>query len=207
MVRLEEPQLPTFSKVSRLHRRSSSPPTKPTFARFSAIFETTIAPLTGLGNGKSRRQCRSLQLQLLAYNLSNFIRTLALPKAGEPWSLTSLLEKLGHAHPRPRQNRHMDKHVPVDGSVLITTETTPERISSRLFCGRRRVGIARVYGVALLPLYGAAVIERFGIDDNRAAPRERFSALLTVRKICAVPPPIVNRRSSPTMRSSGRLRE
>jgi len=31
---------------------------------------------------------------MLAYNLGNFMRTLALPKAAEPWSLTSLRDKL-----------------------------------------------------------------------------------------------------------------
>ena len=48
-----------------------------------------------------RLSCRSfaanavrLQLHALAYNLSNFMRTLALPKAVEPWSLTSLRKKL-----------------------------------------------------------------------------------------------------------------
>ena len=34
-----------------------------------------------------------LQLHVLA-NLGNFMRTLALPKTAEPWSLTSLREKL-----------------------------------------------------------------------------------------------------------------
>jgi hypothetical protein len=29
-------------------------------------------------------------LHALAYNLGNFMRTLAMPKAAEPWSLTSL---------------------------------------------------------------------------------------------------------------------
>ena len=49
----------------------------------------------------TRLSCRSfaanavrLQLDVLAYNLGNFIRTLAIPKAAEPWSLTSLREKL-----------------------------------------------------------------------------------------------------------------
>jgi hypothetical protein len=49
----------------------------------------------------TRLSCRSfaanavrLQLHVLAYNLGNFIRTLAIPKAAEPWSLTSLREKL-----------------------------------------------------------------------------------------------------------------
>ncbi|HEY4862113.1 MAG TPA: IS1380 family transposase [Xanthobacteraceae bacterium] len=35
-----------------------------------------------------------LQLHALAYNLGNFLRTLAMPKTAEPWSLTSLREKL-----------------------------------------------------------------------------------------------------------------
>jgi len=35
-----------------------------------------------------------LQLHALAYNLGNFMRTLAMPKTAEPWSLTSLKEKL-----------------------------------------------------------------------------------------------------------------
>ena len=35
-----------------------------------------------------------LQLHALAYNLANFMRTLALPETAKNWSLTSLWEKL-----------------------------------------------------------------------------------------------------------------
>jgi hypothetical protein len=49
----------------------------------------------------TRLSCRTfaanavhLQLHALAYNLGNFMRTLALPETTEPWSLTSLREKL-----------------------------------------------------------------------------------------------------------------
>ena len=49
----------------------------------------------------TRLSCRSfaanavrLQLHALAYNLGNFLRTLAMPKTAEPWSLTSRREKL-----------------------------------------------------------------------------------------------------------------
>jgi hypothetical protein len=49
----------------------------------------------------TRLSCRTfaanavrLQLHALAYNLGNFMRTLAMPKAVERWSLTSLREKL-----------------------------------------------------------------------------------------------------------------
>jgi hypothetical protein len=49
----------------------------------------------------TRLSCRTfaanavrLQLHVLAYNLGNFMRTLAIPKTAQPWSLTSLREKL-----------------------------------------------------------------------------------------------------------------
>jgi len=49
----------------------------------------------------TRLSCRTfaanavrLQLHALAYNLGNFMRTLAMPTAAERWSLTSLREKL-----------------------------------------------------------------------------------------------------------------
>jgi len=53
-------------------------------------------------NAINGRDCRGafaanavrLQLRALAYNLSNFVRTLAMPKTAQPWSLTSLREKL-----------------------------------------------------------------------------------------------------------------
>jgi hypothetical protein len=35
-----------------------------------------------------------LQFHVLVYNLGNFMRTLAMPKTAQPWSLTSLREKL-----------------------------------------------------------------------------------------------------------------
>jgi hypothetical protein len=49
----------------------------------------------------TRLSCRTfaanavrLQLHVLAYNIGNFMRTLAMPKTAQPWSLTSLREKL-----------------------------------------------------------------------------------------------------------------
>ena len=52
-------------------------------------------------NKWTRLSCRTfaanavrLQLHALAYNLGNLMRTLAMLKAAEPWSLTSLREKL-----------------------------------------------------------------------------------------------------------------
>jgi hypothetical protein len=49
----------------------------------------------------TRLSCRTfaanavrLQLHALAYNLGNFMRTVAMPGTAQPWSLTSLREKL-----------------------------------------------------------------------------------------------------------------
>ncbi len=47
------------------------------------------ASRSGLQSGAVR-----LQLHALAYNLANFMRTLALPKEVEHWSLSTLREKL-----------------------------------------------------------------------------------------------------------------
>ena len=41
-----------------------------------------------------RHNAVRLQLHALAYNLANFLRSLALPKEVEQWSLTTLREKL-----------------------------------------------------------------------------------------------------------------
>ena len=43
---------------------------------------------------RSARNAVRLQLHALAYNLGNFMRTLALPDSVEQWSLTTLREKL-----------------------------------------------------------------------------------------------------------------
>jgi hypothetical protein len=46
-----------------------------------------------------------LQLHALAYNIANFLHTLALPKEIEQWSLTTLGEKLVKIGTR-RRSRH-----------------------------------------------------------------------------------------------------
>ncbi len=49
---------------------------------------------TRLSCRKIRDNAVRLQLHALAYNLANFMRTLALPKEVEHWLLTTLREKL-----------------------------------------------------------------------------------------------------------------
>jgi hypothetical protein len=62
--------------------------------------EQFIKEENGTSKG-ARLSCRTfaanavrLQLHVLAYNLGNLMRTLAMPKSVEPWSLTRLSEKL-----------------------------------------------------------------------------------------------------------------
>ena len=82
----------------RLHRNNLSRPAERYNQRGTA--EQWIKE--GKGAIKwTRLSCRSfaanavrLQLHALAYNLGNFLRTLALPEAVKQWSLTSLKEKL-----------------------------------------------------------------------------------------------------------------
>ena len=50
--------------------------------------------LTRLSCHAFRHNAVRLQLHALAYNLANFLRTLALPERAEHWSLTTLREKL-----------------------------------------------------------------------------------------------------------------
>jgi hypothetical protein len=68
------------------------------------LLRGTAGQCIGEGKGAikwTRLSCRSfaanavrLQLHVLAYNLNNLMRTLATPKTAEPWSLTSLHEKM-----------------------------------------------------------------------------------------------------------------
>ena len=72
----------------------------------TAFVSLSLTAGNGAENGKgaikwTRLSCRTfaanavrLQLHVLAYDLGNFMRTLAMPKAAGPWSLASLREKL-----------------------------------------------------------------------------------------------------------------
>ena len=79
------------ARIRRLH--SPSP-------RFSYSSEQHIKEgknainWTRLSCRKFRNNAVRLQLHALAYNLGNFMRTLALPKEVEHWSMTTLRDKL-----------------------------------------------------------------------------------------------------------------
>ena len=87
--------------ATRCGRAAASPPTGVPFQTFQrGWFEQYIK------EGKNaikwtRLSCRTfaanavrLQLHVLAYNIGNFMRTLAMPKTVKRWSMTSLREKL-----------------------------------------------------------------------------------------------------------------
>jgi hypothetical protein len=81
---------------------ASSSPTWHGRPSASSRSTTSVARRSKEGKGAikwTRLSCRTfaanaVRLHVLAYNLGNFMRTLALPKAAEPWSLTNLREKL-----------------------------------------------------------------------------------------------------------------
>jgi hypothetical protein len=52
------------------------------------------APAEGRAGHSFRHNAVRLQLHALAYNLANFLRSLALPREVEQWSLTTFREKL-----------------------------------------------------------------------------------------------------------------
>jgi hypothetical protein len=71
-----------------------------------------------------------LQLHALAYNLANFMRTLALPEEVEHWSLTTLREKLGQDR-RPHRAPWPLRGVPAgrgrDAAVAVRVHPAPDR--------------------------------------------------------------------------------
>lgn len=79
------------------HRSESAPalPSDEVFGSDKWIKEGKNAiRWTRLSCRRFRHDAVRLQLHAFAYNLGNFIRTLALPDAVEQWSLTTLREKL-----------------------------------------------------------------------------------------------------------------
>jgi hypothetical protein len=87
--------------ATRRGRAAASPPTGVPLQTFQWGWSEQYIK-EGKGAIKwTRLSCRTfaanavrLQLHALAYNLGNFMRTLAMPKTAQPWSLTSLKEKL-----------------------------------------------------------------------------------------------------------------
>jgi len=89
----------------------------------------------------TRLSCRTfaanavrLQLHALAYNLGNFMRTLGLTKAAEPWSLTSLKEKLIKIGAKGRQSWSL-RHLPDGRGRGVATDVCGHPVADRPAAG------------------------------------------------------------------------
>src|SRR3954447_5368801 len=120
--------------ATRCGRAAASPPTGVPLQTFQrGWFEQYIK------EGKNaikwtRLSCRTfaanavrLHLHALAYNLGNFMRTLALPKVAEPWSLTSVREKADQDGREGRQPPPL-RHLPA-GRSLVSWQMFAEVLS------------------------------------------------------------------------------
>ena len=77
-----------------------------------------------------------LQLHALAYNLANFMRTLALPEEVEHWSLTTLREKLVKIGARiVRHGRYVVFQL---AEVAVPGRCSPDPAPDRSSCGHGR---------------------------------------------------------------------
>jgi hypothetical protein len=135
----------------------------------------------------TRLSCRSfaanavrLQLHALAYNLGNFLRTLAMPKTAEPWSLTSLREKLIKigakviSHGRYVTFQMAEVAVPKQMfreilSLIVRLRAPPARACRQMGvrCGRRR----RQRCALMQPKQGLSALQYSQLTVSTAAAR------------------------------------
>ena len=114
------------------------------------ILERTAIQSDGSGfacsvvRGKTKRNVLSL-----AYNLGNFMRTLAMPKTAEPWSLTSLREKLIKIGAKVvSHGRYVTFQM---AEVAVPRQMFQEILSLIARCGRRGAGMTSAGGDARAP--------------------------------------------------------
>jgi hypothetical protein len=97
----------------------------------------------------ARLSCRTfaanavrLQLLALAYNLGNFMRTLAIPKTAEAWSLTSLREKLD---PDWRESRKpwAVRHIPDGRGRGVASAVQRNFVADRPAAGAARASMTK----------------------------------------------------------------
>jgi hypothetical protein len=83
-----------------------------------------------------------LQLHVLAYNMGNFLRTLALPEAVEHWSLTTLREKTGQDWCQSRRSRPV-RHVPIGRGGGAERLVPEDPAANRWSTPKTRPGVGR----------------------------------------------------------------
>ena len=114
----------------------------------------------------TRLSCRTfaanavrLQLHALAYNLGNFMRTLAMPKTADPWSLTSLREKL----------------VKIGAKVVSAAENkltapTADGVNTNVLKGGTKMSSRLVIGTAMLASMGIGALAVEGLHAQSKPP-------------------------------------
>jgi hypothetical protein len=80
-----------------------------------------------------------LQLHALAYNLANFMRTLALPEAVNQWSLTSLREKLVKIGAEVARGASLSRlrHLSANSQTFAHSHNKPAASLNMYGCGYR----------------------------------------------------------------------
>jgi hypothetical protein len=125
----------------------------------------------------TRLSCRTfaanavrLQLHVLAYNLGNFMRTLALPKAAEPWSLTtSLREKLIKIGAKVvRHGRYVTFQM---AEVAVSRQMFAEILMMIARCGHTRASMKGLRGGKALITIGEVRFDG-GKATSSSAPRQ-----------------------------------
>jgi hypothetical protein len=86
-----------------------------------------------------RHNAVRLQLHALAYNLANFMRTLALPEEVEHWSLTTLRGMLVKVRRRDRAPRSL-RGVPARRGRGAAGAVSPASCGGSMTCGHGRRG-------------------------------------------------------------------
>ena len=134
----------------------------------------------------TRLSCRSfdanavrLQLHALAYNLGNFLRTLAMPEAIAEWSLTTLREKLIKigakvvSHGRYVAFQMAEVAIPRKLFAAILSESLP--FDRRRWRQHERPGRATIAGIKtgdVCPMTLKIAVFAAPAPDARLAPRE-----------------------------------
>jgi hypothetical protein len=129
-----------------------------------------------------------LQLHALAYNLANFLRTLALPGEVERWSLTSLREKvvkIGSQGDRPRALRDLPDGG--GGGPARTVRAHPRSNREAAPTGHRSVLTREQCSETRLGGRGTPVVRASGCRTPAGRPSERSrKAVVGVQRMAAL---------------------
>ncbi len=137
---------------------------------------------TRLSCRKFRDNAVRLQLHALAYNLANFMRTLALPKEVEHWSLTTLREKLVKIGAKVVSH---GRYVTFQLAEVAVPRSLFQKILSLIYDLRRRPVPAQAEGIdGEVKSAGEVRLdgEKLGLMAFRARPTHQNQAIGRLRR-------------------------